>query len=131
MVKTLEREIGAMINPYNDRHKRKRIAVSSKRQISIPKEFFDSLEIGSEVMIELDGNCMIISPISESSDDFSEFILKDLIAEGYEGEELITEFSNRKSQIKPALSRMIVEERPKATRYSANDLDSLFEDDAE
>lgn len=129
MVKTLERERVAMNNPHSDRHKRKRIAVSSKRQISIPKEFFDSLGVGDEVTIELEGNRMIVSPIHESFDDFSEFILKDLVAEGYKGEELINEFTNRKSQIKPALSRMIAEEGPTATRYSIDDLDRLFEDD--
>ncbi|MCJ7843383.1 hypothetical protein MUB24_21395 [Lederbergia sp. NSJ-179] len=58
-------------------------------------------------MIEPEGNFKIVSPIHESSDDFSEFILKDLLAAGYEGEKLITEFINRKSQIKPAISDMI------------------------
>lgn len=116
-----------MRNPDNERHKRKRIAVSSKRQISIPKEFFDSLEIGKEVTIELEGSAMIVRPIHDSSDDFSEFILKDLIAEGYEGEQLVAEFTHRKSQIKPALSHMLAEERPKAIRYSTSELDRLFE----
>lgn len=127
MVKSYEQELAVVRNP--DSRKQKRIAVSSKRQISIPKEFFDSLNIGNEVMIELEENKMVIRPIRENGNDFSEYILKDLIAEGFEGEKLVSEFIYRKSQIKPAVSRMIAEEREKASEYSSDNLNSLFEED--
>ena len=89
----------------------KRVAVSSKRQLSIPKEFYDDLGIGDEVVMEVKNNSLLIKPIKEGFEDFSEEILKELVSEGYEGENLITEFKNRKSMIKPAIERMIAETR--------------------
>lgn len=106
------------------------VSVSSKRQISIPKEFYDYLDIKEEVTIELINNELVIKPLRpETTGEFAQFILKDLIAEGYEGEKLYNEFTYRQSQIHPALIDMIEEERPKATRYKIDTLDDLFESD--
>lgn len=46
----------------------------------------------------------------EEAMDFSEYIMRDLMQEGYEfGEETMKEFTCRKSQIKPALEQLIAE----------------------
>ncbi|WP_231578684.1 AbrB/MazE/SpoVT family DNA-binding domain-containing protein [Geobacillus kaustophilus] len=116
----------------NDKKKRvKRIAVSSKKQITIPKDFYEQLGIGNEVLIELADNKLIIHPIHEDHFDFSDLILKDLIREGYTGEELYREFVCRKSQIAPALDAMIAEERPKAKTYTSDTLEELFGEEDE
>lgn len=99
----LEKETGRMGKP-------KRISVSSKRQITIPKEFYENLNISEEVLCQVVDGALIIKPVQEEV-DFSEFILRDLVNEGYQGEELLNEFTNRKSQIRPALSQMIAENR--------------------
>lgn len=99
----LEKETGRMGKP-------KRISVSSKRQITIPKEFYESLNISEEVLCQVVDGALIIKPVQEEV-DFSEFILRDLVNEGYQGEELLHEFTHRKSQIRPALSQMIAENR--------------------
>lgn len=99
----LEKEMGRMGKP-------KRISVSSKRQITIPKEFYENLNISEEVLCEVVDGALIIKPVQEVV-DFSEFILRDLVNEGYQGEELLHEFTHRKSQIRPALSQMIAENR--------------------
>jgi AbrB family looped-hinge helix DNA binding protein len=116
-----------------DRKKKlvRRISVSSKKQITIPKDFYDELGIGDEVLIELSDNKLIIRPIREDHFDFSDLILKDLINEGYTGEELYEEFIHRKSQISPALEKMISEERPKAKTYTLETLKELFDEDDE
>ncbi|WP_449355423.1 AbrB/MazE/SpoVT family DNA-binding domain-containing protein [Virgibacillus natechei] len=85
----------------------KRVSVSSKRQISIPKEYFDTLGIENEVYVMLESNKLIIKLVTDSAEDFSEEILNDLVNEGYEGTELITEFKQRKSQIQPAIRKLI------------------------
>lgn len=110
----------------NRPRKVKRIAVSSKRQISIPKEFYDQLNIGEEISLELYGNHLILKPISENFDDFSEDILGDLIREGYQGEELMVEFKHRKSQIVNAVDKLEAE-----TKYSGEKttIDDLFGED--
>ena len=73
--------------PNRKKHAVKRIAVSSKKQITIPKDFYEQLGIGNEVLIELADNKLIIRPIHGDHFDFSDLILKDLIEEGYAGEE--------------------------------------------
>ncbi|MCL6663503.1 AbrB/MazE/SpoVT family DNA-binding domain-containing protein [Paenibacillus amylolyticus] len=107
----------------------KRIAVSSKRQISIPKEFYDVLEIGEEVLLELYGNHMVIRPSRENFDDFSENILNDLISEGYTGTELLAEFKNRKGQLGKAVNLLIEETKIKGERTTIDDLFGDEDDD--
>lgn len=106
------------------KRKLKRISVSSKRQISIPKEFHDHLNISDEVTVELVGDHLVITPIRESMADFSDEILADLVKEGYVGEQLILEFKRRKSQIGPAIE-MLVNETSKTETTS---IDELFGD---
>ena len=89
------------------RKKPRRIAISNKRQITVPKEYYDYLEMESEANIELEGNKIVITPVRENNDDFSEFILKDLIDEGYGGDELLQEFNRRKNNIRPAVEAWI------------------------
>lgn len=120
-----ELERAHMSNPRNPK-KVKRISVSSKRQISIPKEFYEQLQIGEEVSIELYGNHLLVRPIHEGFDDFSEDILADLIEEGYSGPQLMAEFKNRKSQIKSAVSSLIKETKDSGKRTT---IDDLFGDD--
>ncbi|SIS64511.1 AbrB/MazE/SpoVT family DNA-binding domain-containing protein [Salimicrobium flavidum] len=109
------------------RKKSRRIAISNKRQITVPKEFYDYLEMGTEANIELEGNKIVITPVRENSDDFSEFILKDLIDEGYGGDELLQEFNRRKNNIRPAVEAWV-----KDAHENAEDVESvsdLFDED--
>ncbi|WP_102336489.1 AbrB/MazE/SpoVT family DNA-binding domain-containing protein [Salimicrobium jeotgali] len=109
------------------RKKSRRIAISNKRQITLPKEYYDYLEMDTEANIELEGNKIVITPVRETNDDFSEFILKDLIDEGYGGDELLQEFNRRKNNIRPAVEAWI-----KDAQENAEDVDSvsdLFDED--
>lgn len=127
----IEERVPVENDPKRKKKLVKRIAVSSKKQITIPKDFYEKLGIGKEVLIELVDNKLIIRPIHEDNFDFSDLILKDLIDEGYKGEELLKEFLYRKSQIAPALAKMISEERPKAKTYTLDTLEDLFNEDDE
>lgn len=107
--------------------KSRRIAISNKRQITVPKEYYDYLEMDTEANIELEGNKIVITPVRETNDDFSEFILKDLIDEGYGGDELLQEFNRRKNNIRPAVEAWL-----KDAHENAEDVDSvsdLFNED--
>ncbi|MEK5040694.1 AbrB/MazE/SpoVT family DNA-binding domain-containing protein [Sporosarcina sp. FSL K6-3457] len=107
----------------------KKISVSKKRQITIPKEFYDQLQIDDEVICEVVDGSLVIKPIGEAV-DFSEYILRDLIQEGYEsGEEMVKEFTYRKSQIKPALEQLIAESRDGKVYTSTEDFFKDLDDD--
>lgn len=108
MEATISKERASAMPNFNA----KRMRISDKRQLTIPKNFFDQAGFGKEAMVEFDsvGKRLIVKPISESDGfDFSDEILKDLIERGFEGQELLEEFKNVKTQIPEALKRVFDE----------------------
>ena len=90
--------------------KPKRISVSVKRQITIPIEYYNALNIGDEVECLMVDASIVIKPIRNNSiDEYSEFILKDIIEEGYKKEEIIEEFKKRRNKLKYAAKEMVKE----------------------
>ncbi|QUE87942.1 AbrB/MazE/SpoVT family DNA-binding domain-containing protein [Exiguobacterium alkaliphilum] len=108
--------------------KTKKVAVSSKRQIAIPKEFFDAIGIEKEIIMELNDGVIHIKPVRTHTDDFSEEILADVLEEGFTGNNILKEFQRRKNMIRPAISQM-VKEALASTKPTS--LDDLFGDDDE
>lgn len=91
--------------------RKKRISVSRKRQITIPVEFFNKLGIEQEVDCYIQNNAIIISPVKESSGEFDEEILADLISRGFSGSELLAKFREIRLQIRPAVERLLNDAR--------------------
>lgn len=54
--------------------------------------------------------------------DFDENILRDLMAEGFEGSDLINEFTKRKSKIPKAIRKLVEEARENSTEFSREEL---------
>ncbi len=93
----------------------KRISVSSKRQITIPLQYFEELKIGTEVDCQLKDGGIFIRPIDpEPSGEFDDLILADLIKEGYQGQELLEKFKEMRRQIRPAVLKMLAEAEKEA-----------------
>ena len=111
--------------------KPKRISVSNKRQITIPLEYYKALKIENEVECILKDNSIIIRPVIDTSqDNFADFILEDLIKEGYEGKKLLEEFKKRKNKIKAAIKEVENE----ATKVAEDDepyssIEDVFKED--
>lgn len=107
---------------------RKRIRISSKRQVTIPQRYFDRLGFGQEAECILRGDELIIRPIATQNDGaFSEQILADLIAQGYSGEELLERFKAARKKVRPAVMRMIEEaDALAASHQKGPSLDDLF-----
>lgn len=90
--------------------KPKKISVSVKRQITIPIEYYNALNIGDEVECIMVDDSIVIKPIRNNSiDEYSEFILKDIIEEGYKKEEILEEFKKRRNELKYAAKEMVKE----------------------
>jgi antitoxin component of MazEF toxin-antitoxin module len=109
----------------------KKISVSAKRQMTIPKEFYDELQLDSEVTCQIVDGALIIKPVPKPL-DFSEFILSDLVKEGYEGVELVKEFTYRKTQMNDALHKMVEEAKDydyKSYETAADYFNSLDDED--
>jgi len=89
---------------------RKIISVSGKRQITIPRKYFEALDFNNEAECILQNNSIIIRPIKETAgSEFSEQILADLIKQGLSGNELLTRFKEMSRRITPAMDKLIDE----------------------
>ena len=109
----------------------RRARVSKKRQITIPKDFFDALHISDETTLEYTGDAIVIRPAQRETVDFSVHILEDLTKQGYTGSELVMKFAEMKRGIPDALSQVAAEaiDLPVINDLDAY-LDALDEEDA-
>jgi len=108
----------------------KQIKVSDKRQITIPKRFYDKLGVDQEVICELRGNEIVLRGVPQT-EDLSEEILEDLVAQGFEGKSLVREFQKKKSQVRPAVEKLIAESSLAARNLQENgnaETEELFGD---
>ncbi len=100
---------------------KRRINVSSKRQITIPLQFFNELGIESEVECFIKDGALVIRPVTDTSGGtFALEILDDLVKQGLQGPELVAKFKELNGKVRPAVEKMIKE---------ADDLAGKMKDD--
>ena len=93
-------------NPMN----RKTIRISEKRQLTIPQKFFEALGFSTEAECILRGNEIVLRPVREQGGgEFAEQILADLIAQGFSGDQLLTEFKKMQKKVRPAVEAMLTQ----------------------
>ena len=88
---------------------RKIINVTGKRQITIPLKFYEKLGFGKEIECFLTDDSVVLRPFLNSDDNFTMEILKDLVSQGYNGDELLAKFVERRADIKKAIGILIEE----------------------
>lgn len=88
---------------------KKSVRISGKRQVTIPQKFYQVLGFAEEAEFILRGNELVLKPLKKNSDDFSEYLLEDLIAQGYSGNELLEKFKTEKQKLRPAVKNMLAE----------------------
>ena len=71
----------------------KKVKISRQRQITIPKVYFDALDLQDEVSVEMTEEGLLIKPIVKIPDDFAEQLLESMIAKGLSGQELLDTFN--------------------------------------
>jgi len=115
--------IAANLNMKDAPIEKKRINISSKRQITIPAKFFRALNLDKELECIYYDDMLILTPIKKEDSAFSEEILKDLIEQGYSGEKLLAEFKKINRKIRPAVEKLIEEADEIAKVASSNYVD--------
>lgn len=89
---------------------RKTVSITQKRQFTIPIKYFNALGFDTEAECIMRGNELVIRPIKPTaSGEFAEQILADLIAKGYQGEELLNAFKQEQAKVKGAIANMLAE----------------------
>ena len=90
----------------------KYVRITGKRQVTIPKEFFDQLDMGTILHAYVEGRRLVFEPVhSEDPMDFSQLIINDLVDEGLTGEALKAEFAKRREGMMAAMRELVVEAR--------------------
>ncbi len=89
---------------------RKIISVSVKRQVTIPRKYFETLGFNNEAECILQEGGILIRPIRDTnSGEISEQILADLISQGFSGQELLERFKEQSKKVRPAVKLLIAE----------------------
>lgn len=93
----------ANVREYRD------IKITSKRQLTIPKAFFDYLGIEETVHAFLLDDGILIKPEQKKSTEEMdiEAILRNVMSEGYSGDELTEEFARRAKEYYMVMDRRI------------------------
>lgn len=102
---------------------KRRINISSKRQITIPAKYYNELGLIKEVDCIYSKGMLILTPVKNEDPAFTEEILADLISQGYTGENLLSEFKKINRQIRPAIEKIIEEADALAKVASQNYID--------
>lgn len=111
----------------NGSMEKKRIRISSKRQVTIPAKYYESLGLSNEVDCIHANNMLIFLPVKREDSVFAEEILAELIQQGYTGETLLAEFKRINRQIRPAVEQIIQEADALAKAASENYVDRTDE----
>ena len=111
---------------------KRRIHISSKRQITIPAKYYEALGLTKELDCIYSNGMLILTPVKKDDLAFSEEILADLISQGYAGEKLLSEFKKITHQVRPAIEK-IIEEADALAKASAENYsdptDAIFRTD--
>ena len=120
------------INQENTHMEKRRINISSKRQITIPAKYFDALGLDKELDCIYSNDMLILTPVIKEDPAFAEEILADLIRQGYSGEKLLSEFKKINKKIRPAVEKLLetADKLAKVASYNYVDpTDAIFGDD--
>ncbi|HKL85823.1 MAG TPA: hypothetical protein VJ861_05790 [Treponemataceae bacterium] len=107
---------------------RKRVAISVKRQFTIPQKYYEVLGFESDAECTLLDGGIFIRPLRDDPSDFSEHILADLIGQGLSGQELLAQFKIQSKKVRPAILKMITEadKEAESNRKETQNIDDLF-----
>ena len=105
---------------------KKRVSISAKRQITIPQKYYKSLGFDTEAECIVRGDELVLRPVRRTAGgEFAEQILEELIAQGYDGKELLDRFKAEQRKVRPAVEAMLEE----ASRAAASETEyASYED---
>lgn len=105
----------------------KRISISEKRQLTIPKSMFVELGFTDKAECVVKNGALILTPVQPSNGEFATEILADLIEQGYSGKELLEKFKETQAKVRPAVKRMLKEAHKLAeSSDGSDDFDEIF-----
>ena len=87
------------------------IKISSKRQITIPAKIYQEAGYKEYALCTWTDKGMLLQPLDVDDEDVTVDILRYLVEEGYEGEDLIAQYQVLKRKIVPIVEKLDEAER--------------------
>ena len=75
------------------------IKISSKRQITIPAKYYEAAGFGEYALCTWTDQGILLQPLDVDDEDVTVDILRSLVKQGFEGEELIERYQEAKRKI--------------------------------
>ena len=75
------------------------IKISSKRQITIPAKYYEAAGFGEYALCTWTDQGILLQPLDVDDEDVTVDILRSLVTQGFEGEELIERYQETKRKI--------------------------------
>lgn len=75
------------------------IKISSKRQITIPAKYYEAAGFGEYALCTWTEQGILLQPLDVDDEDVTVDILRSLVKQGFEGEELIERYQETKRKI--------------------------------
>ena len=75
------------------------VKISSKRQITIPSKFYEAGGFDEYALCTWTENGLLLQPLKVNDEDNSVTNLRQLVAEGYEGDELVDKYEEIQNKI--------------------------------
>ena len=75
------------------------IKISSKRQITIPVKYYEAAGFGEYALCTWTDQGILLQPLDVDDEDVTVDILRSLVKQGFEGEELIERYQETKRKI--------------------------------
>lgn len=103
------------------------IKISSKRQITIPAKLYEEMGFTEYALCTWTEDGLLLQPLEVSDEDTTVDILRYLIAQGHEGEDLIERYQEMKRKIVP-LKKLIEEAEDDVREGRVKSFESLLEE---
>ena len=105
------------------------IKISSKRQITIPAQAYKDLHFGEYALCTWTERGILIQPLTVDDEDISVGILRDLVRQGFEGEELVQRYAAEQKKLGPLFKELLqkAEEELRDADNFGHAVDDLFE----
>jgi len=82
-------------------HEPQTIKISSKRQITIPAAWYREKRFTDYALLEWTDEGLLIKPIDVEREDITVHILRELVEQGYSGDELVEKYVEMKGKVTP------------------------------
>ena len=84
---------------------KKTVKISSKRQITIPSKVYTNMNFNEYALCTVTDQGLLIQPFDFKDEDISVGILRELISQGFDGEELIEQYKTVKKKLYSSLEK--------------------------